>query len=134
MKRKENEPGAPVECELVGLFHCSHRDLDNNKVHPEVCICPDEACPGVRVCPDEVHPGMHMCPNDTSHDVLTMLENTGYSLDDRWARERHNECYWEWGGDICDGGVWALDMCNDKGQQYQTMNNASTQEKIQCDP
>jgi len=93
MKRKENEPGAPVECELVGLFHCSHRDLDNNKVHPEVCICPDEACPGVRVCPDEVHPGMHMCPNDTSHDVLTMLENTGYSLDDRWARERHNECY-----------------------------------------
>ena len=38
------------------------------------------------------------------------------------------------GGDVCDGGTWVLDMCNDKGWQYQTMNNASTQEKIQCDP
>ena len=38
------------------------------------------------------------------------------------------------GGDVCDGGAQALDMCNDKGRQYQTMNDASTQEKIQCDP
>ena len=38
------------------------------------------------------------------------------------------------GGDVHDGGARALDMCNDKGWQYQTMNNASTQEKIQCDP
>jgi len=38
------------------------------------------------------------------------------------------------GCDVRDGGTRALDMCNDKGRQYQTMNNASTQEKIQCDP
>jgi len=38
------------------------------------------------------------------------------------------------GGNVHDGGAWALDVCNDKGQQYQTMNDASTQEKIQCDP
>jgi len=38
------------------------------------------------------------------------------------------------GGDVRDGGVWALNMCNNKGWQYQTMNDTSTQEKIQCDP
>ena len=38
------------------------------------------------------------------------------------------------GGDVRDGGARALDVCNDKGRQYQTMNDASTQEKIQCDP
>jgi len=38
------------------------------------------------------------------------------------------------GGDVHDGGTRALNMCNDKGWQYQTMNDASTQEKIQCDP
>jgi len=38
------------------------------------------------------------------------------------------------GGDVCDGGTQALDVCNDKGWQYQTMNDTSTQEKIQCDP
>ena len=37
-------------------------------------------------------------------------------------------------GDVRDGGARALDMGNDKGRQYQTMNDASTQEKIQCDP
>ena len=30
--------------------------------------------------------------------------------------------------------MWALDICDDKGQQYQPMNDISTQEKIQCDP
>ena len=38
------------------------------------------------------------------------------------------------GGDVRNGGARALDMCNNKGWQYQTMNDASTQEKIQCDP
>ena len=38
------------------------------------------------------------------------------------------------GGDVCDGGAWVPDMCNNKGRQYQTMNDTSTQEKIQCDP
>jgi len=38
------------------------------------------------------------------------------------------------GGDVHDGGVWALDVCNNKGRQYQTMNDTSTQEKIRCDP
>jgi len=93
MKRKRNKPGAPVNCKLVGLFHHSHCDLDNDKAHPEVHICLDKAHPGARMCPDEVHPGVRMCPNDMSHDMLTILENTGCSLDDRWARGRHNECY-----------------------------------------
>jgi len=93
MKRKENKPGAPVDCELVGLFHRSCRDSDNDKAHPEACVCPDKARPGVRVCPDEAPPGVRACPNDTSHDVSTMLENTGCGLDDRWVRGRHNERY-----------------------------------------
>jgi len=38
------------------------------------------------------------------------------------------------GDDVHDSGMWVLDVCNDKGRQYQTMNNTSTQEKIQCDP
>jgi len=38
------------------------------------------------------------------------------------------------GGDVHDGGTQVLNMCNDKGRQYQTMNDVSTQEKIQCDP
>ena len=83
MKRKRNEPGAPVDCKLVGLFHCSCRDLDNDKVHPEVRVCPDEVHPGACICPDEAPPGMCACPNDTSHDVSTMLENMGCGLDDR---------------------------------------------------
>jgi len=33
------------------------------------------------------------------------------------------------GGDVRNGGAQALDVCNDKGQQYQTMNDASTHEK-----
>jgi len=33
------------------------------------------------------------------------------------------------GGDVRNGGARALDVCNDKGQQYQTMNDASTHEK-----
>jgi len=93
MKRKRNEPGAPVDYELVGLFHRSRRNSDNDKAHPEARICPDEACPGARVCPNEAPPGMRACPNDTSHNVSTMLENTGCSLDDRWVRGRHNERY-----------------------------------------
>jgi len=93
MKRKRNEPGAPVDCELVGLFHRSRHDLDNDKAHPEARVCPDEVRPGVRVCPDEVPPGVHACPNDTRHDMSTMLENIGCGLDDRWARGSHNERY-----------------------------------------
>jgi len=93
MKRKRNEPGAPVDCELVGLFHRSRRNSDNDKAHPEACVCPDEVHPGAHVCPDEAPPGVRVCPNDTSHDVSTMLENMGCSLDDRWARGRHNERY-----------------------------------------
>ena len=38
------------------------------------------------------------------------------------------------GGDVRDAGARALDVCNDKGQQYQTMNDALTQAKIHCDP
>jgi len=93
MKRKRNKPGAPVDCKLVGLFHCSCRNSDNDKAHPEARICPDKARPGAHVCPDEAPPGVRACPNDTSHDVSTMLENTGCGLDDRWARGRHNEHY-----------------------------------------
>ena len=93
IKRKRNEPGAPVDCKLVGLFHRSCRNLDNNKAHPEARVCPDKARPGARMCPDEVPPGMCVCPNDTSHNMSTMLENTGCGLDDRWARGRHNEHY-----------------------------------------
>ena len=93
MKRKRNEPGAPIDCELVGLFHRSCCNLDNDKAHPEARICPNEVRPGVCMCPDEVPPGVRVCPNDTSHDVSTMLENMGCGLDDRWARERHNERY-----------------------------------------
>jgi len=38
------------------------------------------------------------------------------------------------GGDVHDGSAWVLNVCNNKGRQYQTMNDTSIQEKIQCDP
>ena len=90
MKRKRNEPGGPVDCELAGLFHRSRRDSNHNKAQPEARVRPDEARPGPRVCPDEVRPGVRMCPNDTSHDVSAMLENKGC---ERLVRGRHNEGY-----------------------------------------
>jgi len=82
MKRIQDGPGSPVDCELVSLSHHFRHDSNGNKAHPDTRVCPDEACPG-----------MCMCPNDTSHDISAILDNMGCSLDDKWARGRHSEWY-----------------------------------------
>jgi len=63
MKRIQDGLGSPVDCKLVGLSHHFHHDLNSNKVHPGMHMCPDEARPGVHMCPDEACPGVHLCPN-----------------------------------------------------------------------
>ena len=82
MKRIQDRPGSPVDCELVGLSHHFRCDSNSNK-----------ACPDMHGCPDEVHPGMRTCPNDTSHNISAVLDNMGCSLDNKWARGRHSKWY-----------------------------------------